>query len=301
MELHTQQGSLQPVAPFDWNRSLEFLGYFKPSRGEQSVGPGSLVKAVRENSQTVAFEVRSTGNVEQPALEYTLFSKEPLNDETARAVQNRISFFLSLDDDLRPFYEIGATDPAFAQIIQDLYGYHQVKFLTPFENTCWAILSQRNLMSVAHHQKQALTNHFDNCLEVNDQVLRAFPDADQLARLSAGEIDEVIHNERKAEGLSGVAAAFSRIDEEWLRTAPYAEVEKWLRSIKGIGEWSASFVLVRGLGRVEKLPVGEARILEAAGRLYRHGHRVTQADLAALGQPYGQWQGYWSHYLRVGV
>jgi hypothetical protein len=40
-----------------------------------------------------------------------------------QTVRERISFFLSLDDDLRPFYAIGEEDPAFEPVIQMLYGY----------------------------------------------------------------------------------------------------------------------------------------------------------------------------------
>ena len=176
-----------------------------------------------------------------------------------------------------------------------------MKFLTPFENACWAILSQRNLISVALRMKQNLAKHFKNSLEVDGQEFSAFPEAEQVSRLSTDEINDLVHNERKAECLSAVASAFERVNEEWLRTAPYAEAEKWLRSIKGIGEWSASFILLRGLGRLEEVPVSEMKLQQAAGQVYRQGHRVTQEDLVELGQPYGIWRGYWAHYLRVGA
>ncbi len=299
MKLHTVDGELTPVAPFDFNRSLKFLGEFKPISGEQSVTDTGLIKAVRENGHNVAFRLQSTGTIEQPSLAYTLFSPERLDGATRQAVLNRISFFLSLDEDLKPFYRLGEQDPHFAPIIKELYGYHQVKFLTPFEVACWAILSQRNLMTVAQKMKQTLTGHFKNGVEIDGHCYLAFPDAEQVATLSAGQLNDLIRNERKAETLSGVAAAFTHADENFLRTAPYAEAEKWLRAIKGIGEWSASFILLRGLGRMEWVPVGEVKLQEAAGQIYRPGQPLDLEDLKNLGQPYGQWQGYWAHYLRV--
>jgi DNA-3-methyladenine glycosylase II len=69
---------------------------------------------------------------------------------------------LSLGDDLRPFYAVAETDPAFAPLVQELYGYHQVKFLMPFENACWAILSQRNLISVSHNVKRLSAPYGDH-------------------------------------------------------------------------------------------------------------------------------------------
>ena len=40
-----------------------------------------------------------------------------------------------------------------------------------------------------------------------------------------------------------------------VRGAKYASVEAWLRGIDGIGPWSSGFILLRGIGRGEALPV----------------------------------------------
>src|SRR5690349_18287266 len=99
--------------------------------------------------QVVVFQVASSGSVEVPRLECELHSAQPLSPAALAAVQDRLSFFLSLDDDLRPFYALAQVDPAMAPEIQRLYGLHQVKFPTPFENAAWAVLSQRAPIAVA--------------------------------------------------------------------------------------------------------------------------------------------------------
>ncbi len=63
---------------------------------------------------------------------------------------------MSLDDDLKPFYSHGLKDNAFKPVINKLYGLHQVKFLTPFEDAGWAVLSQRISMKAAHTIKERL-------------------------------------------------------------------------------------------------------------------------------------------------
>jgi DNA-3-methyladenine glycosylase II len=109
-----------------------------------------------------------------------------------------------------------------------------------------------------------------------------------------------IRNDRRAEYLIEIARAFSEADEEFLKTAPDEEVEAWLRNIKGIGEWSATFIMVRGLGRMEYVPLTETRLLEAASKVYGHGTELGREELKSLAERYGIWQGYWAHYLRVG-
>jgi DNA-3-methyladenine glycosylase II len=297
MALYATTGTLTPTPPFDFEKSLDFLGFFAPMEGEQALAGRALSKAVLLEGQIVVFQVAASGSVEAPRLDYTLRSDRPIGDATRRAAEDRIAFFLSLDDDLRPFYAIGLDDPPFAALVRRLYGYHQVKFLTPFENACWAVLTQRNPIPIAKQVKQAIVDRYGASLELAGQRYGAFPEAARLFEAGPEELLELVGNRRRAEYLHAVAMAFAGADEAWLCAAPYAEVEAWLREIKGLGAWSAAFVLLRGLGRMERLPVGEARLAEAASKVY--GRKLDDGEIEAVASRYGAWRGYWAHYLRV--
>lgn len=299
MTMFTESGQLPTVPPFDFAQSLAFLGGFRPMNNEQTLTGDTLVKAVSVAGQVVAFQVKSSGSIEQPEVAYTLFSEQPISDETRRAVVDRASFFLSLSDNLRPFYAIGRDDPAFAPIVVRLYGLHQLKFLTPFENACWAILSQRNLMTVSRKMKQALVERYGGKIEIDGVTYWAFPEAYRLAAADPYDLATLIGHGPKGEGVSAVARAFKGVDEDFLRTAPYDEMEAWLRKIKGIGEWSASFVLVRGLGRMERLPLTEKHLLAAINKVYGATHNISQEGIERIAAQYGLYQGYWAYYLRA--
>lgn len=272
-----------------------------PTKHEQTISSNTLTKAISINGQTIVFQLVSIGTTEKPRLEYTFFSDQPIIEDTEKAVVERVTFFLSLKDDLQSFYRIGREDADFAPIIEHLYGYHQVKFLTPFENACWAVLTQRNPMKIAQKTKQVLIEKYGNHLEVNENVYWAFPEPIQIAVADDGEILKVIRNDRRAEYLIATARAFSEVDDEFLKSAPDEELEAWLLSIKGIGEWSATFIMVRGLGRMEYIPLTETRLFEAASKVYVYGEELSREDLKRFAERYGPWQGYWAHYLRVGT
>ena len=299
MSLYTISGELSPSAPFDFGKSLDFVGMFGPTAGEQSLAERMITKAVIVGGRPVVFRVASSGGLEEPRVEYTLFADRPFDRATQRAAADRIAFFLSLADDLRPLYALGQADPQFAPIVEQLYGYHQVKFLTPFECACWAILTQRNAMPIARKLKQALVEHFGAGLEVDGTRYDAVPDAGMLAAAAPEDLSRLVRNGRRAEYLGAVAQAFSGVDEGWLRAAPYDEAAAWLRGITGIGEWSASFVLLRGLGRLEQIPIGEQRLSDAAAKWYNAGQPLSEAAIEQIAGRYGAWQGYWAHYLRV--
>src|SRR5690349_16344035 len=106
-DLHMFTGSLMPCPPFDFDKTLGFLHGFGPTGGEQALAPELLIKAVTLHRHAVVFELHSTGTIEEPQLAYTLYSEQPLSEADYFAIADRLRFFLSLDDDLRPFYDIG--------------------------------------------------------------------------------------------------------------------------------------------------------------------------------------------------
>ncbi len=293
---------LSPIAPFDFGQSLAFIGEFPPMLGEQNLDAQTLTKALRVQGQTVAFRVSNTGTVDQPQLDCTICAEQPISSDMEVAVFDRVTFFLSLAEDLKPFYALAQTDAPFMAVVKQLYGYHQVKFLTPFENTYWSILTQRTPMPLARQIKQRLVERFGGAIEVEGQRYAAFPEAQDFQPLDPALLQQIVGNERKASYLFSAIQAFSQVDEDFLRHAPYTEVEQWLRSIKGIGEWSATFILIRGLGRMEQALITDPSSLftkemtQAAAHVY--GPQPFDA-LQRIAERYGQWQGYWGHYLRA--
>ena len=158
-------GQLPAQPPFDFAKTLAFLGMFPPTEREQRIADGSLTKATRLAGQTVVFQVQAAPEGSAPGVAYRLYADRPLDAAQVAQIEDRIGFFLSLADDLGPFYAIAAEDPPFAPVLERLRGYHQVKFLTPFENACWAILSQRTTIAQTRTVKQRLMADYGGALE----------------------------------------------------------------------------------------------------------------------------------------
>lgn len=296
---HHHRRHTHPRAPFDFVKTLQFVGDFTPTEGEQTVTANTLTKAVTLNGRAVAFHVRNIGSVEAPCVAYTLFTEHPLTNAEHETIRERLRFFLSLDDDLQPFYTIGRTDPHFEPVIKALYGLHQPKFLTPFEIACWAVLAQRIPMALAHRTKMALAQRWGTSITLPEGVYHAFPEPQQMATVSVDELAPIVRNIRKVEYLHAVIQFFNEVDESYLRTGDYSEVATSIRSIRGIGEWSAYFILIRGLGRIERTPLSDKEIIKAASSIYRQ--EMTPAAIQRIVDCYGTHQGYWAFYVRAGV
>jgi DNA-3-methyladenine glycosylase II len=292
-------GSLMPCPPFDFDKTLGFLQGFRPTGGEQALATDSLTKVVTLHGHAVAFELHSTGTIEEPQLAYTLYSEQPLNEADCSAIADRIRFFLSLDDDLRPFYAIGRADAPFVPLIERLYGLHQPKFLTPFEIACWAVLGQRLPWRVAHRTKLALMERWGTSITLPGGTYHAFPEPAQLAAVNMSELASVIRNERKVEYLRAVIQFFNEVDEQFLRYGDYDEVAAKIRDIRGIGEWSSYFIMVRGLGRMERVSTVDQELAKAAANIYNEGQLLAPSQMQLLLNRYGKYQGLWALYLRA--
>src|SRR5467141_534462 len=213
MMLYSEEGSLRPTPPFDFAKSLDFLGMFPPMREDQTVSEMSMTKAVRVGGRAIVFQLSPTGTIKMPGLKYKLFADHPFSHGLTDVVIDRISFFLSLSDDLDQFYRTAINDSDFAPILQNLYGLHQVKFFTPFECACWAVLSQRNQLSAARKVKQALLERFGTSLDVGGQPYRAFPEPGQLGEASKQEMKALLKHDRREEYLAEIIKAFNNVDE----------------------------------------------------------------------------------------
>jgi DNA-3-methyladenine glycosylase II len=295
----TITGTLTPRPPCDFAKTLAFLRGFSPTAGEQTLAGDSVTKAVTLHGRAIAFTVRGSGTADAPQISYQLLSERPIGDDEHAIIADRIRFFLSLDDDLAPFYALGQADPAFAPIIARFYGLHHPKFLTPFEIACWAILAQRIPMPIAHRVKLSLVERWGTNITLPDGIYRAFPEPDQLAQVSRPDLLSVVRNERKVDYLRAVIAFFQEIDEQFLREGEYAQVAARIRGIKGIGEWSAHFILVRGLGRMEQVNATDRELAKAAAAIYNAGKPLPTGDLQQIIDHYGPTQGYWAYYARI--
>jgi DNA-3-methyladenine glycosylase II len=289
-------GDIACVPPFELRCSLAFLTEFTPTLGEQSIDRGVLTKAIAVSGRPLGvrlFQPRGANGAPVPKLRVALASERPIDDATAAAAMDRVAFVLGANEDLAPFYAVADGDGGFAAVARRLRGFHHVKFPTPFEAACWAVLNQRVGTVVARRMKDALVREAGGAVDLDDGY-RAFPEAQDLLRLGEARIAALLGHERKAKAVWAVSRAFADVSDAFLREGPHGEVKEWLLRIHGVGEFTAGFVLFRGLGRLDHLP--EVPAFGAAARAV-YGRALSSDDIAACARRYGSWAGHWMLYV----
>ena len=135
-----------------------------------------------------------------------------------------------------------------------------------------------------------LVERFGKSLEHDGRRFHAFPTAQVIAEARLDALRECGLSLRKAETLRQVASAMEsgEMTEEKLSRMSSEEAIRFLTELKGIGPWSASLVLLRGLGRLDVFPPGDVGVARGLGSLMRlEARTVARSRRRALRRPAG--------------
>ena len=97
---------------------------------------------------------------------------------------------------------------------------------------------------------------------------------------------------RKAEYVIGLAHA--RLDYARFAELPDDEVKAALRSVRGLGEWTADWYLARHLARPHAWPAGDLGLRKAVAFFYG-------GDVRVVGKRLAPFQNLAAHYLLTGL
>jgi DNA-3-methyladenine glycosylase II len=97
-------------------------------------------------------------------------------------------------------------------------------------------------------------------------------------------------------------AAAGRFDFASLASADDEAAQAALRSLKGIGRWSAEIYLIFALGRPDIWPAADLGLQVAVGECLGLAGRRAEAELRRLGEPWRPWRSvaaclFWHAYL----
>lgn len=308
--------------PFSLGQSLAFIERFPPNRDEFVIERDSITAALAIGDRAVPFTVRASSEPirrgqrrretrsERTAAGSSIgamaseLEVEAPDDVPASEIVPRIVAWLGADHDLTAFYDAAEKDPPFREIVRRLYGLHHVAFVSLAEIAVYCVMMQRAPITMAARMKARFLDRYGVRVNVPGlareerampaRELRAMPELDVLATLDGDEIGEAIRHRIKGPKIATVVRGVAAIGEDFLRTAPYEKAREALLEIPGVGPFSAGAILLRGLGRMDALPMGVAD--EEAKTLYGRSF-----DRSTIEKRYGAHIGYWSFYLKTGV
>lgn len=285
---------IKPKAPFNFELVASLYGRF-PTQCVDLYGQGMYTRALKPGKEVCLIKVKSIGTVNQPKLEVDV----QLEIKDADLVKKTVEWITGADEDISSFYKIGLKDEKFSRLIKQLYGLRPPRTPTAFEALIIAITEQQIALPVAITLRKRLVEKLGEQITVDGKIYFTFPTAEALAQAKPEEIRELKFSSKKSEYLVEVSqkVASGEIDLEEMKNWEIEKIIERLTQIRGIGPWTAEYMIVRGMGRYEALPAADIGLRSSLTKFLERKERVTEEEVRKFLEPFGKYKGNAAFYL----
>ena len=281
---------LRPVPPF----RLDFTVWALRRRARNAIDrwDGTTYRRIVVlGSRPTELAVRQEGRSSTPRLIVTV--TPPFQTKFDRThLRRTIVRLLGLRIDLAHWYQTADRDQHLRTLAHRFRGLKPPQFPTLFEALVNAIACQQLSLVVGLELLNRLAVACDGKRKTSDgRELCAFPAPRDLARLSPATYRAIGFSRQKARALRTLALAVERgeVDLERLTSVDDTEASAQLRRLRGVGRWTAEYVLLRGLGRLQVFPGDD---VGAQKSLARWLGRSSPLDYAGVQTATHPWQPY---------
>ncbi len=294
--VHPATVELSAIAPLDFDLLLRYLRIW-PAAVLEKIDTGRYRRAVTLDGRDVLLSIHSIGTISKPRLVLEVFGAGVDQAIIARAAA-LVRRTFSLDADPAPFLKVAQADPVLAEVVGRLHALRPIMIIDPFEAALWSILGQQINLAFARRLKLALIEMCGSHLEVGGEPFGLFPRPARVVHLDPQLARERQFSRQKVEYVKGVAAAVlsGQIDFELLRSAPPEQALTALIAIKGIGRWTAEYLLIRALGFPDAIPAADVGLRKAIGLAYGLGRAATEEEVRTRSAKWTGWRGWAAFY-----
>ena len=174
---------------------------------------------------------------------------------------------MSLDADGSRYPDVGRHDPVIAGLQAQRPGLRPVGFHSPYEAAAWSIVSARTPHAAARKLRAQLAMDHGHTFGTDSAAMHAFPLPEQLLAIPGpvpGLPDEKLRRLKDV----AQAALDGLLDPQALRSLDRDEADQQLQSIRGIGPFYSSLILLRSCGVVDLAVTTEKRLRARIAALY---------------------------------
>jgi len=290
--------TIHAASPFSLELTAGYQTNFQGETGADVFEGGVYRRLLEWKGRLRLLSVRAVGTVDEPELEVTV-AGQGLTSSDLTLARQVVAHILSTEVDLRPFYRKAADDPVLAPLVERLYGLHLSQMPSVFEGLVFAITGQQIASRVARLIRTLIVQRFGPSMLMDGRLYRAFPSPQRLLEIGTAGLREVKLSTRKAEYILDIAAQGDRgvLDLEGMAMLPSAEVVKRLTALRGVGRWTAEWVMLRALSRPDVFPAGDLALRRAVSALGGSEGELSEAEVRAFGERWGPFKSLATVYI----
>jgi DNA-3-methyladenine glycosylase II len=247
---------------------------------------------LRVGDRAVAVRVEQLGTALHPILRVKVLGAQRCSSTELTEIRTQVVRLLGVDIDLRAFYELADADPITRPLKRRFLGLRPPRFPSLFEALTNAVANQQLSLEVGITLLNRLTAAFGTAVP-GVEGLRAFPTADVVLAASPGSLRGLGFSARKTDYLQGIAhvVVSGALDEPAVAATGRAEATRTLMAIRGVGRWSAEYVLLRGLGRLDVYPGDDVGARNKLRRFLALDHDPGYDEIAQRLRPWKPYTG----------
>lgn len=234
--------------------------------------------------------VTQIGTSEQPRLHVTL-SGCRISEHAKQYASSLLRQMFGLGIDLSGFYGLATRDKRLATLAHRFRGLKPPRFPSVFEGLVNAIACQQLSLTVGILILNRLAEQCGPAVQYDGVVQHAFPQPADLLHLSPDSLRALGFSFAKARSLLelGRTAVAGYLETKELERLRDEEVLSLLLSLRGIGRWTAEYVLLRSLGRISVFPGDD---VGARNRLAQWLGRDQSMNYEAVRSAVRRWHPY---------
>lgn len=224
----------------------------------------------------------------------------PSRKRIRAAVARYVRDWFDLDTDLTPFYDLAKTNRLLRSAVDSFYGLRNVGIPNLFEAICWGIIGQQINLTYAYTLKRRFVENFGQHVVCHGEKYWIFPTPQEIAVLTVEDMDVLRMTVKKCEYIIGVAQliAQGKLSKALLLDArDHKSAEKMLVQIRGIGPWTANYVLMRCLRFPSAFPIDDVGLHNAIKHLLGTEKKPTKEEILQLSSTWTNWESYATFYL----
>lgn len=246
--------SLDPMPPFRLDLTVWTLRR-RPDNAMDRWDGQTYRRTLALGDEPVEVAATQLGPPDEPHLAVMLTGAD-LPTDAGRAVSAILERTLGLRVDLAAFYRFAATDPKLGPLARRFRGAKPPRLPTTFEALVNAVACQQITLTQGIHLLNRLAESYGVAPANGPASGHAFPRPKDLAAAAPEELKGLGFSTQKGRALVELARAIAegQLALEELAGLDDETALARLLLLRGVGRWTAEYVLLRGLGRTHIFP-----------------------------------------------
>ncbi len=272
------------------------LSYLKRSPREvlHRIENERVIKALSLEGKLVIFQITSDDK-------YLLI--EFLNAKPSIKIQKMVEAYIrewfDMETDLRPFYTLARKDELLKDLVKKFHGYRIIGQPDLFESLVWAVLGQQINLQFAYTLKQRFVQQFGERFAFGGSDHFLFPVPKLVATLGDDDLLPLQFSRQKSKYVKLIGEAFAShtVSKEKLSELSFEDAKTELMKIKGIGNWTANYALMKTFRYPNAFPLEDAGIHNAIRKLKGMKKKPSLTQVKRIFKNYKGWEAYATLYL----